>query len=798
MSIFRSSCALGAFVTLLAAFSIVPCRAADTAGTDESQGGLSEVVVTAQRRSESLEHAAVAIDVISADALSVTGASRASDLPNSVPALEIGESGHGQQSLYIRSVGTFSANSYSDPAIAFNIDGVAVGRTSEMTGVMYDLQRVEVLKGPQGTLYGRNATGGAINVLPNQPVIGVNSENLALTVGNYGEIHPEGAANFAISDESAARVAFNYAQHDAYQTDGTGDARSYAGRLQYLLRPSDSLSFRVAADYAHDGGHNMAGTLVALQNSFTGAITPFTGGRDVGFQDPRVEALLADRYSFASGRYLEPILGEPREDNRFWGVLAEMTWDSPIGTLTVLPAHRDATLSDFNAALGFGEDTQEHDDQTSVEIRLASANAGPLKWILGGFYFNEGIHALYQFNQQFLLPIQDFDTGTQSGAGFAHLVWSVTDRLRLTGGLRYTHDRKTIDGLETGMLSVCTRSTPIPACPQAPLIPYATNFAQLSSQLQLFPIVPNSLYGSSLPGAQNSVFPLISLPLDQSQTFTKTTWHTGLEYDLTPESLLYGRWDTGYHAGGFAFAQIEPTYKPEWLSAFSVGSKNQLLHDRLQVNLEGFYWEYRNQQIPHGATDYNGDYVFITDNAGASIIKGGEIEVKFLPLRQTLLTLDVQYLDAVYTKFVYQTPAGGTNTPPVTACPYALTDPTHYTVNCAGKTAQQSPRWSGNVGVQHTILLPSSYELTGGLTTHYQSLSYVGFELLPVETQGSYAESNFALTLRPGDERWSATAFVNNMQDKRPYGVAYFGPTNVFAASVGPPRTWGMRVDMKW
>ena len=84
------------------------------------------------------------------------------------------------------------------------------------------------------------------------------------------------------------------------------------------------------------------------------------------------------------------------------------------------------------------------------------------------------------------------------------------------------------------------------------------------------------------------------------------------------------------------------------------------------------------------------------------------------------------------------------------------------------------------------------------LTTHYQTLRYVDFELLPVETQGSYAESNFALTLRPGDERWSATAFVNNMQNERPYGVAYFGPTNVFAASVGPPRTWGMRVAMKW
>src|SRR5882762_7710178 len=162
--------------------------------------GLEEIVVTAQRRPEGVQHAALAIDVVSAKSLGIAGAARASDLPSLVPALQISESGNSQQSLYLRSVGTFTANSYSDPAVAFNVDGIAIGRPSSMTGVMYDLDRAEVLKGPQGTLYGRNATGGAINIIPNQPKLGLTSADVALTVGNLGAVHPEGNVNLALTE----------------------------------------------------------------------------------------------------------------------------------------------------------------------------------------------------------------------------------------------------------------------------------------------------------------------------------------------------------------------------------------------------------------------------------------------------------------------------------------------------------------------------------------------------------------------------------------------------------------------
>jgi len=793
----RHSIAFGLALQAAAGGSAIAQTVA-SAETGAAPVGLEEIVVTAQRRPEGVQHAALAIDVVSAKSLGIAGAARASDLAALVPALQISESGNSQQSLYLRSVGTFTANSYSDPAVAFNVDGVAIGRPSSMSGVMYDLQRVEVLKGPQGTLYGRNATGGAINVLPSRPKLGETTAEVALTVGNYGQVHPEAVANFGISDTSAARVAMTYTRHDAYQTDGTGDARNYAGRLQYLYQPSDALSVRLAGDYAHDGGHGSSGTLMALQNPFTGAITPSPLSRDIGNLDPRAGALLGGQYSFISGRFFGPIDGAPRTDDKFWGVMSEVTWRSPIGTLTILPSHRESDLNDVTTGFAFGSIADEHDKQSSVEARLASDEAGFLRWLVGGYYFREDIDAIYQFDQQALAPIQNLNTGTRSKAGFARLTLAPTESFRITGGVRYTDDRKSFDGISRILISACGLTSPIPACPAAPLIPAGTSFESISSQLQLFPIFPNALYGSTLPGAQTSVFPLITIPIDTQETFTKVTWHAGVEYDLATDSLLYASADTGYHAGGFAFARIKPTYAPEFIKAYSIGTKNRFLNGSLQVNLEGFYWKYTNQQIPHGGTDLNGAYVFYTDNAGSSTIEGGELSVKYLLTPHTVVNLDAQYLSAVYDRFTYQVPAGGTNPPPVTSCAFARSDATHYTVNCAGKTAQQSPRWTGNFGIQQTVDV-GDYALIGDVNLHAQSDSIVGFEMVPVEVQKAYTQTNLSLTLMPSSGKWSVVGFVNNVSDKRPYGSAYYNSVmSAFGASVGAPRTGGVRADYRF
>jgi iron complex outermembrane recepter protein len=785
---------------IVCAFAVAAPAGAQTAAlaSTDSESGLEEITVTAQRRTEDLQHAALAIDVISPRTLELAGATRATDIAAFVPALQIGGSGNSQQSIYLRSVGAFTAQGYSDPAISFNLDGVSLARTSSLTGMFYDLARIEVLKGPQGTLYGRNATGGAINILPKAPVIGETSADVSLTLGNYAQVHPEAAVNIGVSGNSAARLAFTYTRHDAYQTDGGGAANGYAGRAQYLYQLGDNLSIRFAGDYAHDGGSDDSGTLIAIQSPFTGAITPSPLPRDVGTTDPRTNAILGNQYSFLGGRFMGPIGVTPRTDNRYWGVLSEIVWKTPIGNLTLLPAHRESDLDGATTGFTLGATTVEHDEQSSFEARLASENEGMLRWLLGAYWFHETIDAVYGFNSQTIAPFQNLNQGTLSKAGFGRLTFAPIDEFRISAGIRYTSDRKSYDSQEQLLLDVCGAPTvPIPACPAAPLLPVVPSFAALSARLNLFPIIPDALYGSPLPGAEASVFPLLHKFIVGEQASTRTTYHAGVEYDLGKHSLLYASWDTGYHAGGLAFANIKPNYAPEYLTAYSVGSKNRFLGEKLELNAEVFYWKYTNQQIAHGATDFDGSYVFVTDNAGSSTIKGTEFSAKYLITPHTVLDFDAQYLSAVYTSFTYQTPAGGTNAPPVTTCPFAQTDATHYTVNCAGKTAQQAPRWSGNIGLQQRADA-GDYSLFGEVSVHAQSDSVTGFELIPEEVQKSYAIVNLSAGLSPQNAKWSVVAFVNNLTDRRPYGISYYNSlASVFGASLGAPRTEGVRIDVK-
>jgi iron complex outermembrane receptor protein len=768
---------------------------ATPAGTD----ALQEIIVTAQRRAEDVQHAALSIDVLSAQSLELKNATRASDIADAVPGLQITESGNSQQSLYIRSVGNFVPQSYTDPATSFNVDGVAIARPSSMTGVLYDLQRTEVLKGPQGTLYGRNATGGAVNVIPNPPQLGVNTGEVDLTVGNYGEVHPEVMANVALNDISAMRFAFTDSHHTGYQTDGSGSESAYAGRAQFLIKPNDDLTIRVSGDYAHDGGSGAGGVIIGIQNPFTGVVSPSLLPRNVGPQDPRSAAIVEGQYSFISGRFFTPLEGPAAVDNRFWGVLTDIEWQTPIGTLTILPAYRESSLKDLSTIFAFDSTVVEQDHQTSVEGRLASDNQGFFRWLVGAYYFHETIDATYQFDQLALGPLQQMNQGTLSKAEFARITIAPLDALRFSAGVRYTDDTKSFNGLSRTLISVCALPpTPIPSCPNAPFIPVGANYSTITSQLHLFPIVPGSLYGSSLPGAATSIFPLITKPVAGKGESTKLTYHAGVEYDLSANSLLYASWDTGYHAGGFAFSQLKPQYAPEILSAYAIGSKNRFMQDKLQFNAEAFYWRYTNQQISHGANDSDGTYVFYTDNAGSSIIAGAEFSVKYLLTPHTVLDMDVQYLSAVYNNFTYQIPAGGVNAAPLTGCPFSQTDPTHYTINCAGKTAQQSPRWAGSVGLRHSIDF-GPVEVTGDIDAHGQSASVVGFELIPVEIQKSFAEGDASLGVSPLNGPWNVTAFVNNVTDRRPYGSAYYNSVNgLIATSIGPPRTFGVRMSWKF
>lgn len=230
-----------------------PLAAPALAATDDNQSQLQEIIVTAQRTTESVQKVPLAIAVTRPEELVRLNVVRAEDLSRIVPALVATASGGPNTSFFLRGVGNFTINSYSDPAIAFNYDGVYIGRPTSTQGFFYDLQRIEVLKGPQGTLYGRNATGGAINVLPNRPEIGVTSGTVQASYGNYNAIQAQGAINLPIGDTGAFRLAGSYNKHDGYLSDGTSDQDEFALRAQVLAELTPDLTTRIGADYSHQG-----------------------------------------------------------------------------------------------------------------------------------------------------------------------------------------------------------------------------------------------------------------------------------------------------------------------------------------------------------------------------------------------------------------------------------------------------------------------------------------------------------------------------------------------------------------
>lgn len=765
--------------------------AGDPAGSD-SENALQEIVVTAQRKLENLQRAAIAVSVVSSDNLARENVTQAAQLTSLVPALQVGASGS-TNIFYLRGVGTFAVNAFSDPAIAFNYDGVYVGRPSATTGVFYDLERIEVVKGPQGTLYGRNATGGAINVIPAKPIMGRDSGDVSVVFGNYGAVTTQGAANVSLSNSAALRVAGIYTKHDGYLSDGVADEDGRGARAQLLFQPTEDFTIRLAGDFYKALGNAGGATLVASRNPATGVITPSPYGRDVGLYDPRIQATFGQQYSFQAGRSLAPLAPYSFNDSTYWGLNADINLSTRLGDLTILPAFRDIDFKSRNDVTSFISDFAEATREKSLEVRFASPDTTQLRYLLGAYYYKESSEIFDAFSQQVLSSFPGGDLETTSVAAFGRLTYAITDALRVTGGVRYTHDKKTVGGSSATMIDVCVAA----ACPNGLLLPYGTSANDVVSQLGLIGPIPSptpafqSIYVS--PSAPANVVGFSNVPVVAEQTKSKPTWRVGVDYDLAPESLLYAAYETGYRGGGFNFTTdiFHQQYRPETINAYTIGAKNRFLENRLQLNLEAFYWKYKDQQIAHLGVDSTGAAAFFTENVGDSRNYGSEVEAQYLARPNTLLSANLQYLNAKYTNFSY-----ATTFPPPTRCQVSAPGAGSQAsiVDCSGLQALRSPTWTLNFGLQQTIPVGDTrIVLQGG--ARYQSDTYLGFELLDIERQNAYWTGQASITFSPANEHWSVSAFVNNIGNQRPYSdVLYNSSADLITAGTGAPRVYGLRL----
>ncbi|MCB2065671.1 MAG: TonB-dependent receptor, partial [Erythrobacter sp.] len=510
-------------------------------------------------------------------------------------------------------------------------------------------------------------------------------------------------------------------------------------------------------------------------------------------------------------------------DAQYWGVHAEVNLETPIGDITFIPAYRETdSYSDFYGPAFNNAVFDEHYEQYSAELRLAGS-AGMVDYIVGGFYFNEDVAGNNEFNQEFVLPIQSFVGGTESWAGFGQLTFNVTDQFRITGGLRYTEDQKFIDGNITNFITFCGPNSPPPVTPPASFgvgcqldgaLPRYPSFLQPQDALdwliangwvdagstlnQLPPFYPvlSQVAGDPAGTVRGRILRSVSAPTD-SGTFDKLTWRVGVEYDVTPDNLLYATVETGYRAGGFQLAEAYTNYDPETITAYTLGSKNRFLNDRLQVNLEAFWWDYRDQQINFFTVSPDGVLVSVAQNVGASRIRGFDADVIAQPFRGTTLNAKVQYLDTQYQGLIFRTAPPHNNF----NCPFTVNGTLNDGVtpvmefDCSGNPALFSPKWSINFGAEQVVPLGGDFEAVLSARTAYQTQQWGNFNYLDFQSIPGYWRSDAQIEVRNEEMGWSIAGFVNNIEDHRQVAFPQASPIGFAVVRRNAPRTYGIRLS---
>jgi iron complex outermembrane receptor protein len=738
---------------------------------------LDAVVTTAERQVKDVQHTPLAVAVIPAEDLRRAGVTRSQDLTYLVPGLQVGALGAASPMLYMRGVGNFAGNSLQDPTMTFNFDGVYIGRPAVTGGMFYDLERVEVLKGPQGTLYGRNATGGAINILPRLPVRNEFTGELAAEYGEHNTVRVDGWLNAPLGDRAAMRVAGQHLRHDAYLNDGTDDQADWAGRLTLLVDVSDRMTARVLADYSEQGGHGTGSTPLALGPANRWGVSSSEGG--AFYQGQRVTI---------AGRNWEPIPSVQRVDNSHWGLSATLEGQTSLGALTLVSGYRRSRFDGITSSSGNLVASQEHSRQGSLEARLVSLPLRRLQTLVGTFLFDEVNETrdgeLFRPWNQFNFSLQTPQSGVTSLAAFGRATWLATNRLRATLGLRYTHEKKPFRGVQESFSRICL--PPASSCPNAQPFP-----VDLTTRPLEFP--PDSIVVRSFNPADGTLTIGYRVVADEKETFARPTWRAALEYDLAESAFLYGSYETGFKSGGFFFSSDAKVYRPERLGAFTLGLKSRLFANRLQANVELYDWRYRDQQVSKISIDSRGVPNLRTENIGRATIRGAEADVTHLLLPTTRLSANVQFLHATYDSYTYLTPLS--SGPPVSGCSVAQTAE-GFQVDCSGNRSPYAPEWTLALGAEQTVSLPGGARLISLARARYQSEAMMGLDFLSLQQQDGYWMVDAAITLRTARGPHSVGVFGQNLTNRTVISNTFVVPFSTFPIGVlRPPRTLGIRVS---
>jgi len=741
--------------------TVAICGTANAQVTEEN--ALEEVIVTAQKREESLQEVPISITAVSGEVLRQDGVASLHDISEKIPNLIFSAFSPGQPEIAIRGIGTKEDGAAASDSTVVSIDDVYIAARTAQVFDIFDLERIEVLRGPQGTLYGKNSIGGSLNFVTSKP-----SEDLRIrlqqTIGDFQRYDTGGLISGPLSENLLGKFSFSRRKFDGYFDNllfdqQWGEADTLAMRGQLLWKASDTVEVLFGADYSDDdlGATNRepigsAGPLhdcgcasdpVAVNIALGGAGDAHdTLAETEGFTDRQVYGINA-KLTWDLGNQQFVSITSYRESDFDWLEDSEGLPPSPYIDITGASGNPTPALTQ-PAAAGFTFDINdsaiEDTEQFTQELRLIGQSTNKLHWVAGAFYSDEKIERSERFHFTALggpgpNNLSDYQANmlndSISWAVYAQATYAITERLNFTGGLRYSYEEKDI------LVSNDRFSGP-------PLL------------LQAFD------------------------PATASENWNNLSGRAAVDYAISDDVMTYASISTGFKSGGFTGAATTvgvatTPFDEETATSYEVGLKGLWANRRLQTNIAVFFTDYKDLQVTRFFQPVGSGFgQFITENAGKAEIKGAELEVVGLLTDGWELGGNLALLDAEYTEFT-GTPAATGNS------------------DFSGNRLRQAPKYTVYLYTTYTFRLENSGQIAAKVDYAYQDDMFFDPDLNPITVSPSYSLWNARLAWTSADDTWEIAGWIKNISDKDYVQHAFSQRGSRIAfARFGDPRHYGV------
>ena len=720
--------------------AIASAQSAPAASTEQSYS-IEEITVTARRRQEAMQEVPLAVTAMGAEELRTQLITDLSQVASQVPSFTFQAQNALESEMFIRGVGSARLNSATaDPSIGTFLDEIYIGRRGAATPPIFDLERIEVLRGPQGTIFGKNVVGGAINMISAKPTQEFDAGG-SVALGNYSSINAEAFVSIPVNEKVGVRLAVLHEKNDGYaenlvRNEKMEDIDSTAVRGVLAWEMASNLNLTLTADYSKSDSGGSARHAVDDPNvPGFGFITP-----NLPSQDPRTNFSPYEQYA-------------NRETS---GVSARLEWE--LGNMSLIylaglrngegrvrwtqagvgspPSITDSTLTQYEKYTGITQ-----------ELRLQSDPDKRLRWATGLYYLNEKVDRNSRNTAISFLPGGPGSTRDTLDGDNQYVASSTTNSYGIFGDLEY-------DLLPNLTLSVGGR--------------YTTDEKELNSRAEILSLgKPGDLYSPAPLKEEYDISP--------SQDWSEFTPRVGLQWKANDDILVYGSYSTGYKGGGWQGAAPDAvaaskSYDPEHATSWEVGIKADWLNGRLRTNLAAFRTDFEDLQVEL-LDDVS--LTLVVANAADAVIQGLEFEVKARATHWLTLSASGSLIDAEYEEYI---------------------DPLRGT-DYSGHRIQRTPEYQYSVGADVNLPINDKLNFIASGNYAYQDMMFWGPE--STNREAGYGQMNGRIGVASEDGRWSLTVWGRNMGDTlyRTSVIPFVGDE---VSLFGAPKTYGVRLAVRY